>query len=94
MLLLKLFLIPMLIKVLIQTGKPKVCAALYGACLFTNGLIFDVAFTGEWGRVLVILVGATGLSLLFFWLLNELESTGWPYWLTLVVGSAALLVLF
>lgn len=84
----------MLIKTLLATRKPLLCAGLYGAALFTNGLMFDLAFGGTWGGVLYQLVGATGLSFAFFWLLRELESSGAPYWTVLILGSGCLLFFF
>jgi hypothetical protein len=90
---LKMIIIPMLVKTLLATRNPILCAALYGACLFTNSLIFDLAFSNDWAGVLFNLTGATGLSFAYFWALKEFES-GPLYFATLIVGTGLLLYLF
>jgi hypothetical protein len=90
---LKLILIPMLVKVLLTTRKPHYSALLYGGAIFTNSLLFDLAFTGDTVGVLIELLGATGLSYAFFWALNEFES-GPLYWVVLVLGVPALILFF
>lgn len=90
---LKMILIPMLIKTLLVTRKPHWCALLYGAALFTNSLMFDLAFKADWGKVLFVLAGATGLSYAVFWALKEFEDTA-LYWVALVIGVGLLLWFF
>lgn len=92
--LLKMLLIPMMIKALLATRRPWLCAGLYGAALFANSLIFDLALGGDPKMVLLNLAGAVGLSFAFFWLLKEFESAGALYWVILVLGTAALLYFF
>lgn len=78
----------MLIKALLGTRSPGLCALIYGAALFTNGLIFDLAFGGDWARVLGSLALTTVACYAFFWLLLKTEDMGPFYWITLVVGIA------
>jgi hypothetical protein len=85
----KLMLIPMLIKTLLATRQPLLCAVLYGAALFTNGLIFDAAFGDPW-KVAGELVLSTVVAYGYFWTLKELDDTGPPYWAALIVGTGIL----
>lgn len=80
----------MLIKALLATRNPTLCAALYGAALFTNGLIFDMALGAEWLPVAGRLALSTVSAFIFFWLLLRAEDTGPPYWGVLMVGVALL----
>ncbi len=87
---LKMIIIPMLVKTLLATRNPILCAGLYGACLFTNSVIFDLAFGNDWGRVLLELAGATGLSFAYFWALREFDSG--PLYFTILIGGTGLLL--
>ncbi len=91
MILLKLILIPMMIKVLLATRKPLLCALLYGAALFTNGLVFDLAFSGDWLLVTGKLALSTALAYGFFWLLKAFEDAGALYWGIVALGTALLI---
>lgn len=87
---LKLILVPMLIKALLATRQPALCAGLYGAALFTNSAIFSMAVAENWIPILGNLALSTGSAFAFFWLLLKTEDTGWPYWLVLIIGVAVL----
>ena len=91
---LKMILIPMLVKTLLATRRPLLCAGLYSAALFTNSLIFDLAIGQDISKVVFHLAGATALSFAFFWLLKEFDSAGALYWIVLVLGTAAMLFFF
>lgn len=93
MFLLKLFLIPMLLKVLDKTGRPLVCSTLYALALLTNGLIFDLALGASLAAVSLAFVIAWGASSAWFYLLHAFEGTGALYWSTLALGMLALLYL-
>lgn len=93
MFLLKLFLIPMLLRVLDRTGRPLVCSSLYALALLTNGLIFDLALGTPWTSVLLAFAIALGASWAFFFLLHALDGTGAPYWAVLALGILALLMI-
>lgn len=93
MLLLKLSFLPMMIKVLSKTRRPFLCAFLYLMLIVTNGLIFDVAFGTSWQRVSIEAAKAFGSSALYFWLLNEFESTDGIYYPVLGVGLIAMLLI-
>jgi len=87
--LLKLMLIPMLLKVLERTNKPLLCGLFYALAILTNGLIFDLAFGRAWTAVALDFVIALGASSVFFVLVSILD--GGLYWLALAAGIPALL---
>lgn len=86
---LKMILLPMLVKALLVTRKPALCAAIYGLALLTNSAIFDLAFGADVGRVLAILALNTAASFGFFWTLKETEDSS-LYWGALIVGIGVL----
>ena len=90
---LKMVLVPMLIKAALASRQPGFCALLYGAALFTNALMFDVAFSGNWVPVVKYLSFITLLAYGVFFALLKSEDYGPFYWATLFVGSALLLFL-
>lgn len=78
----------MLIKALLGTRSPGLCALLYGAALFTNGLIFDLALAGDWRQIAGSLALSTAACYAYFRLLLATEDMGALYWLVLAVGAA------
>ncbi len=80
----------MLIKALLGTRSPGLCALIYGAALFTNGLIFDLALGGDWVQVAGSLSLSTTACYAYFWLLLKTEDMGALYWLTLSLGAAVM----
>ena len=90
---LKLLLIPMMIKALLATRQPLLCAVIYGAALFTNGLIFDLGLGADPGKVALSLAISTGVAFAVFYALKETEDMGALYWVALVLG-VALMIMF
>ena len=90
--LLKLFVLPMLLKMLDATRKPLLCATFYAAIMFTNSLMFDMVTSG-WRPVLLVLAGTWGLAAAVFSALFAFDSTP-LYWPAFVAGLLALLVFF
>ena len=93
MILLKLVLIPMLLKVLEKSGRPFVCSTLYALVLLTNGLIFDLAFGASVASVFLAFVAAYAASSLYFYLLHHLDGSGMPYWAVLSLGAVGLMMM-
>ena len=89
--LLKILLIPMLVKVTLVTGKPHLASIIYVAAMFTNSLMFDLAFGQSVDTVALQLVMSGVVSYGFFRGLNEFESSP-LYWLVLVLGIPALVL--
>ena len=90
--LLKMIVLPMLLKMLDATRKPLLVASFYAAILLTNNLIFDLV-SSTWQAVALKLVGAWVLSAVVFYALHIFDSTS-LYWPTLIGGFLALLVFF
>lgn len=71
-----------LIKLLVETNKPFLCAIIYAAIT----LIFSMCFSAAIIPVLI----ATGigfvLSLIYFWLLNYFVDSLLIFWVILVLG--------
>ena len=81
MFLLKALLIASLVKILLKTNEPALCAGLYVAAGLILGLLFGRSFT----FVIVGAVVSFCLAFLYFWLLNKYEE-GWLFWGILIVG--------
>jgi hypothetical protein len=87
MFLLKAFFVASLVKVLLKTNKPALCAAIYVAMGFVVGLMFGRSF-------IPLVIGsaiAFALAYLYFWLLNRFEESG-VFWVILVLGFFIVLV--
>ncbi len=70
-----------LVKLLIVTDKPLVCACIYSGVRLFFCFVFGTP-------ILVTLIGGVigfGLALLYFWLLSRFRDTGW-FWVVLCVG--------
>lgn len=82
-----------LVTLLIETEKPRLCAGLYTALV----LVFQVASllggNPDWrGAVLAVLV-AFALSYAYFWVLNRIETGSWSWWCVLLGGALAAFLL-
>jgi len=70
-----------LIKLLLVTEKPMLCAGIYTGVAFLFSLLVGKPF-------LAVLIGSAigfGLALLYFWLLNRFRDTG-IFWVVLILG--------
>lgn len=76
----------MMLKALMATRSPGLCAFIYSAALFTNDLMFDMAFGGHWDRVLLKLAISTISAFAWFWALVKTEDMGGIWWAVLVIG--------
>jgi len=85
---LKIFIIAGLVKFLLATNKPGLCAALYTAFSFLLSLfLMHVGFP----ILLLRAVISFGFAYLYFRLLDRFEDSGW-FWFILVLGLAIGLV--
>lgn len=80
----------MMIKALLATRSPGLCAAIYAAAMFTNSFMFAGALGGHWDRVFLALAITGAASYAFFWALVKTEDMGGIWWAVLVVGVALL----
>ena len=71
-----------LIKLLLATNKPFMCAGIYTALGFIFGLLIGQSFL----NVLIASVVAFAFSALYFWLLDRFEYNILLWWVILMVG--------
>lgn len=68
-------------KILLETEKPELCAAVYGVAVFVIGLLFGAGFVGS--AISALVSGA--LALVYFLLLDRFRYTT-AFWVVFVVG--------
>ena len=86
-LLIKVFLLVAMIRLLIATEKPLLCAGLYAACALPLGTIFRDDFTEVAFMAAITFAGA----FVYFWMLDRLGSSSIGWWV-LAVGVGVPLV--
>ncbi|MEZ7279788.1 hypothetical protein [Pseudoalteromonas sp. 68 DY56-GL68] len=87
MLIFKILILVALLKLLINTERPSLCAGIYTAIVLLFNLMFGLGF-------ITSIVGAVisgVLALIYFWLLNHFRDTA-IFWLVLILGLAIGLV--
>jgi hypothetical protein len=86
-LLIKVFLLAAMIRLLIATEKPLLCAGIYAACAFALGAMFRDDITG-----VVLITGITFAgAFVYFWILDRLGNSSILWWI-LAVGVGVPLV--
>ena len=70
-----------LVKLLLTTEKPELCAGIYAVFVFVFSLLLDAGLIAS--LVGSLISGA--LAFVYFWLLDRFRDTIW-FWVTLVVG--------
>jgi len=77
----RFFLLAALVKLLLETEKPVLCAGIYTSL----GVILHLVL--GWGLVPLLIATATAFALawLYFWLLYRLQESIW-FWIVLVGG--------
>ena len=80
-----------LIKLLIATDKPFLCAGIYTFVGFALGLLSTMGGESPFFALLIVTVLRFGLSSLYFWLLDRFDS-GPIWWIILILGLAIGLV--
>ena len=83
---LKAALIAALVKLLVETENPLLCAGIYAVGGFLLGLIFGSVFGVSIPALLLAAVLAFVLAYVYFWLLNRIETLSFPWWTVLAVG--------
>lgn len=81
MIVLKAIFLASLVKLLIATNRPVLCAGIYVSLGFVFGLLLGRPFA-------YVLIGSAisfALALAYFWLLDRFEDSG-LFWVILVVG--------
>ncbi len=77
----KIVFVVLLIRLLLHTNKPVLCAGIYAVLSFISGLLFGGAFY----QVAIGSVISFGLAFIYFWLLDRFEES-WGFWVVLFVG--------
>lgn len=74
-----------LIKILIQTRNPRICAAIYASIYF----ILSFLFMDEFSFAIFIAVAIVfGLSYVYYWFLNKFYDTSMiSFWIVLLTGA-------
>ena len=80
-----------LIKLLIATDKPFLCAGLYTFVVFALGMLAVMGGQATFLALLIITIIRFGLSSLYFWLLDRIGG-GALWWIVLILGLAIGLV--
>jgi len=78
----KIFILIGLVRLLIATSKPLLCATIYASAGFIFGLLVGVPFL----QMLIASIVGFGLATLYFWLLNRFEDNHVLWWIILIVG--------
>ena len=83
------FFVAALIKILMVTENPKICAGLATLTMLVfsgfNYLSGEVPFYKAFLPVLIVLP----VSYAYFWMLNRFEMASGPWWFVLLVGALA-----
>lgn len=93
MVLVKITVLPMLLKVLSKSRRPYFCSVMWVLIILTNGLIFNMIMGASWATIIVTCLIEFAAATLYFYALNELEGAGGLYWGVLVLGFLAMLFL-
>ncbi len=78
----KIIILAALIKVLLTSNNPLLCAGIYTAVVFFMGIISGSALMS----LLIGCIIAFALSLLYYWLLDRFEDQGFIWWVILLGG--------
>ena len=82
MIIYKFLLLISLVRVLVATDKPFLCAGIYAGAVLMLGLIFSHPFLS----VLIQASGSLVLTCIYFWLLDRLEGNEVLWWLVAIIG--------
>jgi hypothetical protein len=85
---LKIVILAALIRLLIQTQKPFLCAGIYTAVFVIMGLVNGAKFV----PLLIFTAVAFALASLYFWLLDRFEDNLLLFWVIAAAGLAIGLV--
>jgi hypothetical protein len=76
------FILAGLVKFLIESEQPLLCAGVYATIHFLVGLAFGAPF---WVMVMLSVI-ILAIGALYFWLLDKLEGSGPIWWLVFILG--------
>jgi len=76
-----------LVKLLIETEKPLLCAGFYAALVLVFQVAALLAGDPDWRGGVLAVLAAFVLSYAYFWALNRIETGSWPWWCVLLGGA-------
>ena len=82
------FILAGLVKFLIESEQPLLCAGLYAVIHLLIGLMFGAPF---WLMVILSTI-ILAVAALYFWLLDKLEGSGPVWWLVFILGLPVLVI--
>ena len=88
MLLIKILLIIGLIKLLMVTNKPFMCAGIYGVAVFIFGLAFGITIN----HLLISTTIGFALAAGYFWLLDYMDGMEIFWWVVTAIGLMIVLI--
>ena len=85
---LKVIVLSAMVRLLVSTSKPWLCAGIYGACTLVL-----VSVSGEKvGRIVTITAIALAASFVYFWLLDRIDASTILWWAVAVLGFSLMLL--
>ena len=78
----KVFVLAAMIRLLIATDKPLLCAGIYAGCAFALGAVFGEEIT----RVAMMAGLAFVAAFMYFSILNRLDTSSIIWWVVAVIG--------
>jgi hypothetical protein len=78
----KVLALAMMVRLLIATDKPWLCAGIYGAVTFIVGAVF-----GDEIASIALMAGlAFAAAFVYFWILNRLDESSVAWWVVAIIG--------
>ena len=84
----KVFVLAGMIRLLIATDKPVLCAAIYAGVVLVIGAVFGDPMAG-----VMFMTGLAFISaFVYFWILNRLDTSSVLWWIIAVIGVPLVLL--
>jgi len=84
----KVFVLAAMIRLLIATSKPLLCAGVYAGCAFVLDAVFGQNFT----RAAMMAGLSFVIAAVYFWILERLEMGSFVWWVVAVIGVLLVLL--
>jgi hypothetical protein len=78
----KVFVLSAMIRLLVATDKPWLCAGIYAAVVFVIGAVF-----GDEIATVALMAGLAFIAaFIYFWILDRLDTSSIAWWIVSVIG--------
>lgn len=84
----KIMLLALMVRMVLSTEKPLLCAGIYAGAIFLLDVVFSVPFLSSFGLAAIVFLVAA----VYFWLLERLDSRRPAWWCVLFFGVPILLL--